>query len=239
MSLGNALATFTFLPIPFRRKVPLAQSLHFFPLVGAAVGSLNVLIYLGTERFFPEFLSCFMAVIFPEALGGWKLLRGVSEFTAGRRSDFGVDLHSPLKPGLQGYAILSAVILLKSSMLFLLPAEWRIRAVFVIPILGRCAFTLAAILGRFSENTGRKVIDNRRSIRAGILCVLLLMLLFQFPWRMALVSLALFATVTYGGAQWAASGGRRSFQALCVIAEAVEFFLLACLAAAFWFLAQS
>jgi len=239
MSLGNALATLTFLPIPFRRQIPLAQSLHFFPLVGAALGSLTVLAYLGTLRYFPEALSCLVAVVLPEALGGWKFLRGVSEFKAGRRTDFGAEFDSPSKPGLQGFAIMAAVIFLKTSILFLLPLEWRIRAVFVIPILGRCAFTLAAILGRFSESKSGKFLDNRRSIRAGMLCILLLMLLFQFPWRISLASMALFSIVTFGGTQWVISGGRRSFQALCVVAEAVELSLLACLAAAFWMLART
>ena len=83
MSLGNALGYLTVLPIPYKKHIPLLRSIHFFPLVGAGMGSLGVLFFLGTRSVLPDFVACILAVVALEALNGGTQLRGVAEMAAG------------------------------------------------------------------------------------------------------------------------------------------------------------
>ena len=71
MSLSNALSYLTVLPIPFKKHIPLNRSVHYFPLVGAGMGSIL------TMTSFPQRTS-------PVLRGKWVLseVLGVDEVRA-------------------------------------------------------------------------------------------------------------------------------------------------------------
>ena len=201
MSLGNALGHLTLLPLPYKKRVPLLRSIHYFPLVGAGMGSIGVLLFLGFKQIFPDALSCFLIIAVLEVLSGGAPLRGIVELTQGRRTYPGHGFDPGFKPDQRGLGIAGMLLFFKTMALIFIPGPWQIHAVFVLPILGHCAQTLAFVMGPShvpSDFLNDKLIARRR-VRAGFISVLLLSLLFLFPWRVAIPALALFAVIVLWG----------------------------------------
>ena len=202
MSLGNALGHLTLLPFPYKKHVPLLRSIHYFPLVGAGMGSIAVLFFLGVRHIFPGALSCFLTVAVLEVLSGGAPLRGIVEMTQGRRTYPGHGFEPGFKPDQRGIGIAGMLLFFKTTALILLPTrEWQTHAVFVLPILGHCAQTLALVMGpcRIPRGFLNDKLIARRRVRAGFISVLLLALLFLFPWRAAIPALALFLVIVFWG----------------------------------------
>src|SRR3989338_3612382 len=86
MSLGNALGYLTILPIPYKKHVPLLRSIHYFPLVGAGMGSAAGLLFLGARSLMPDFVACLLVLAALEGLGGGAWLRGAAEMFRGLRT---------------------------------------------------------------------------------------------------------------------------------------------------------
>src|SRR4051812_337623 len=86
MSLSNALSYLTVLPVPFKKHIPLNRSVHFFPLIGAAMGSILVLSLLTFKLFLPTILACMATVALWESMTGGIHLRAFAELVDGRRT---------------------------------------------------------------------------------------------------------------------------------------------------------
>ena len=86
MSLSNALSYLTVLPIPFKKHLPLNRSVHYFPLVGAGMGSVLVLALLVFKSLLPQYLACLATIAVLEAMTGGIHLRAVAELIDGRRT---------------------------------------------------------------------------------------------------------------------------------------------------------
>ena len=230
MSLGNAIGYLTAARVPARRQVPLALSLHYFPWVGAAVGSLSILFFLVANRFLPNALSCVLVVLFPQFLAGWGPWRGLAERVQQRRTFPGYGFHAGFRLDARGSGTLAAVFVIKWAALLVLPFEWQTRAVFVFPILGYCARTAAFLLSpvRGVEMTLPLA---RCRVRGGFLSGFLLFLVFLFPVRAAIPLLLLGA-----GGVWrlVRTSNRQSrgltLQTASAASELAEVLALACLA---------
>ena len=226
MSLRNALAYLTALRIPPRARTPLAHSVHYFPWVGAAIGSLNILIFLAVSRILPAPLACLIAVLLPQALIGFSTLRGVIEAERGTYTLPGHGFPPGFRLDPRGAGIALAFFCVKWAALLMLSADWRVRAVFLFPILGMCSRT-AAFLAEPPDVRPSGPFAARRRLRATYLSGLQLFLAFLFP-----VRAALFILITGAGITWWAwrAGQRRSrghtggitLQTAAVMSEAAE-----------------
>jgi cobalamin synthase len=192
VSLRNALAYLTALRIPPRARTPLAHSLHYFPWVGAALGSLNILVFLAVSRILPAPIACLVAVLLPQALAGFSPWRGAIESSRGVRTVPGHGFPPGFRLDVRGATLAATLFFMKWAALMLLTTDWRVRAVFVFPIFGMCARTAIFL----SEAPGHRPggpsgpFAARRRIRAAYLSGLELFLAFQFPVRAALFILA-------------------------------------------------
>lgn len=196
MSLGNAFSYLTILPIPYKRQVPLLRSVHYFPLVGAAMGSLLALLFVGTTRVIPNFLACILVIVLLEWMTGGRHLRAVGEMAMGRRTFPGHGLGPAQGYDKQGRLAMGLTLFLKIGGLILMPVAWQPYAVLLLPICGRCAQTLGIVFSRYRAFM-EKQIDHttvRRRIRAIFISVLLGFMLFLFPLRIGAI-LALEYTV--------------------------------------------
>jgi adenosylcobinamide-GDP ribazoletransferase len=201
MSLGNALGYLTLLPVPHKKHEPLLRSVHYFPLVGAGMGSLAVLFFLAIRHYVPNALACFLTVAGLEVLYGGTPLRGVAEMAQGRRTYPGHGFDPGFKLAARGLLSVAILLLVKVIALASLPRDWQTHAVFVLPIMGRCAQTLAFVLSPrlLPHPVSRDPAIPRRCVRAGLLSATLLLLLFLFPWEAALASMVLFALIAIQG----------------------------------------
>jgi cobalamin synthase len=196
VSLRNALAHLTALRVPPRTRTPLVHSLHYFPWVGAAHGSLNVLFFLAASRFVPTALATLFAVLVPALLAGFGPWRGVMEATRGLNTHPGHTFVPGFRPDLRGLSLIAGLIIIKWFSLMIMSPDWRVRAILIFPILGMCAHT-GAFLHSARMFPARGPFLARRRVRASFLSIVLLFLAFLFPLRAALFMLALGAFSTW------------------------------------------
>ncbi len=234
MSLGNALGYLTILPFPYKKRIPLLRSVHYFPLVGAGLGSIAVLFFLAAKHFVPDVLACFLTVAGLEVLYGGIPLHGVAEMAQGRSTYPGHGFDPGFKLEMRGFAAVAAVLVVKTASLMVLPRELQTRAVFLLPILGRCAQTLALAISR--HRLPKAVANDpkiaRRRVRASLWSATLLLLLFLFPWRAAVPALIVFGAVVLWGLKFFnARFQGLTLQTVSLLSELSETIVLASLAA--------
>jgi adenosylcobinamide-GDP ribazoletransferase len=197
MSLGNAFSYLTVLPVPFKRQVPLGRSVHFFPMIGAGMGSLSVLVFVGLKSFLPTWLACLAVVGFFELLTGGIHLRAVAELSEGRRTFAGSGFGPRIQRGWRAYAAVGAVLTLKAVALALIRPDWQPFAVLLSPILGRSSQALGIIFSRhrLAPPGPPDPAIRRRQIRALFFTGALLFVFLLFPWKAALILAAQYFVV--------------------------------------------
>lgn len=190
MSLSNALSYLTVLPIPFKKHIPLNRSVHFFPLVGALMGSLLVLAFLSFQALLPEFLACMATVALLEALTGGIHLRAVAELIDGRRTFPGSGFAPKPEYRWRGMTAVALVLFVKVAGLAHMRPEWQPFAVLLAPILGRSSQALGIIFSKHRLETAHGPKDpavRRRQKRALVFTAVLLCCLGLFPWKAAAI----------------------------------------------------
>ena len=190
MSLSNALSYLTVLPIPFKKHIPLNRSVHFFPLVGAGMGSLLVLAFLSFKAILPGWLACAATIAMLEALTGGIHLRAVAELLDGRRTFPGSGFAPKPEYHWRGLAAVAVVFLIKVNGLAHMRAEWQPFAVLMAPILGRSSQALGIIFSKHRLETARGPKDpavRRRQKRALVFTAVLLCCMGLFPWKAAAI----------------------------------------------------
>ncbi len=188
MSLRNALSYLTVLPIPFKKDLPLNRSVHFFPLVGAVMGSILVLSLLAFKTILPQFLACIATIGVLEAMTGGIHLRAFAELWDGRRTFPGSGFASKTDYGWKGAVAVGLLLLVKVASLAHMRGEWQSFAVLIAPILGRSSQCLGIIFSRNRMELSYAKPDlavKRRQIRALVFTGLLLASMALFPWRVA------------------------------------------------------
>lgn len=188
MSLGNALSYLTVLPIPYKRHIPLVRSVHFFPLVGAGMGSFLVLAFLAFKAVLPVYLACAAAVALLEAMTGGIHLRAVAELADGRRTFPGSGFAPKSEYHWRGIAAVAAVLAVKVGGLAQMRSEWQPFAVLLTPMLGRGSQALGIIFSRHRLESARGPKDpqvRRRKLRALVFTGALLCCMALFPWKAA------------------------------------------------------
>ena len=232
MSLRNAFAHLTALRIPPRTRVPLHHSLHYFPWIGMAQGSVNILAYLAAERVLPTPLACLFAVLLPQLLGGFGNWRGAMEAVQGRSTAVTHAFTPGFRPDWRGTGAVALIVLAKWSALWMLPPDWRVRAVLAYPVLGMSARTFLHLRDPVARAAKGLLLEGRR-VRAGFLSAALLFLIFLFPLRAALPALAAGALAVLAMQRVLRREDRRlSLQAVAASAEAAEVALLLTVVAA-------
>jgi adenosylcobinamide-GDP ribazoletransferase len=201
MSLGNALSYLTVIPIPYQRQEPLQRSVHFFPLVGAGMGSALVLGFVLLATYLPDALAVIGAVAGLEAMTGGRHLRAFAEFAEGRTTFAGHGFDSGFRWNWRGRLAVGSLLALKVFCLWSLPWEWQTTALLLAPILGRNAQTYGLVFSGYRRDDigGKDPAIRRRRIRAVFLGSALLCLFFLFPWNVALACLGWFGVVVVGG----------------------------------------
>lgn len=193
MSLSNALGYLTVLPIPFKKHVPLNRSVHFFPLVGAGMGSLLVLAFLTFQALLPTWLACAATVALMEAITGGIHLRAVAELMDGRRTFPGSGFAPKSEYHWRGMAAVALVLFVKVNGLAHMRPEWQPFAVLLAPILGRSSQALGIIFSKHRLESSHGPKDpavRRRRNRALIFIGVLLCSMGLFPWKAAAILIA-------------------------------------------------
>lgn len=190
MSLGNAFSYLTILPIPYKRQVPLLRSVHYFPMVGAAMGSLLAILFVGVTSVLPHFVACLLVIALLEWMTGGQHLRAVAELAMGKRTPpgHGFGRGAPIF-NRRGQLAMGLTLVLKAAALMLIPKAWQPYAVLLLPICGRCAQTLGIVFSRYRRPEADKLDAAvvRRRIRAVFFSALLGFLLFLFPLRIGAI----------------------------------------------------
>lgn len=240
MSLGNALGYLTLLPVPPKKSIPLLRSVHYFPMVGAAMGSLAVLFFLLTTRYFnlPNTVGCLLTVAFLEFLYGGAPLRDLVGMARGHRTYAGHGFTPDFPLRASGFLMVTAMLALKILSLAALPSEWQTHAVFMLPMIGRCSQTLSFVLSpqEIHKSFRRDRLIAQRRVRAGLWSLILLLLFFLFPLRVAFPALGLFALIQFVGLRRCNSYFKGlTLQTVSLLSETSEVALLVMLAiAAYW-----
>lgn len=189
MSLSNALSYLTVLPIPFKKHIPLGQSVHFFPLVGVGMGSLLVLAFVGLMAFVPPILACITVIALMEGMTGGIHLRAVAELVDGRRTFPGSGFGPRTEYHWKGLAAVVLVLIFKAVALAKTRTDWQPFAVLLAPILGRSSQALGIIFSRhrLSPKGRQDPALKRRQTRALFFTAALLCVFALFPWKVALI----------------------------------------------------
>jgi adenosylcobinamide-GDP ribazoletransferase len=190
MSLSNALSYLTVLPIPFKKHLPLKRSVHFFPLVGAGMGSVLVLFFLVFKAMLPLYLACIATVATLEAMTGGIHLRAVAELVDGRRTFPGSGFGPKPEYHWQGLTAVAMLLAVKVVSLAHARAEWQPFAVLLAPILGRSSQALGIIFSKHRLVTSKGPVDpevKSRQKRALLFTAVLLLSMGLFPWKVAAV----------------------------------------------------
>jgi adenosylcobinamide-GDP ribazoletransferase len=190
MSLSNALSYLTVLPIPFKKHIPLNRSVHFFPLVGAGMGSVLVLAFLACKALLPIYLACAAAIAILEAMTGGIHLRAVAELVDGRRTFPGSGFAPKPEYHWRGVAAVILLLFVKVNGLANMRPEWQPFAVLLAPILGRGSQALGILFSRHRLAPAGRPPDpvaRRRQIRALVFTLALMLCMALFPWRAAAI----------------------------------------------------
>jgi adenosylcobinamide-GDP ribazoletransferase len=187
MSIGNALSYLTVLPIPFKKHIPLNRSVHFFPLVGAGMGSVLVIALVGFSALMPVYLACICTIAVLEAMTGGLHLRAFSELVDGKRNYPGSGFSSKREYKWTGIAAVAVLLLVKVVSLAHTRADWQPFAVLLAPILGRSSQALGIIFSRH-RLAAKGPVDSavkRRQKRALVFTAMLMTLFALFPLKAA------------------------------------------------------
>jgi adenosylcobinamide-GDP ribazoletransferase len=190
MSLSNALSYLTVLPIPFKKQIPLNRSVHFFPLVGAGMGSVLVLAYLACKALLPGYLACAATVAIMESMTGGIHLRAVAELVDGRRTFPGSGFAPKPEYHWRGIAAVILLLFVKVNGLYHMRPEWQPFAVLLAPILGRSSQALGIIFSRQRLARAGAPLDQaarRRQVRALVFTMALMLCMALFPWHAAAI----------------------------------------------------
>lgn len=189
MSLSNALSYLTVLPIPFKKQIPLNRSVHFFPLVGAGMGSALVLAFLACQAILPSYLACAATIAILESMTGGIHLRAVAELIDGRRTFPGSGFAPKPEYHWRGIAAVVLLLFVKVNGLYHMRPEWQPFAVLLAPILGRSSQALGIIFSRHRLAAGvpKDQAARRRQTRALVFTIALMFCMALFPWQAAAI----------------------------------------------------
>jgi adenosylcobinamide-GDP ribazoletransferase len=161
----SALGLLTTLPIPVFENTTLGKSLAYFPAVGAILGALLALAYFLFGAIFPPLAASALVLTLWAILTGALHLDAVADSGDGLLSSVSrerrLEIMRDPRVGSFGVVALVLVLIIKSA------AIQSIFSVFLAPVLGRWAMTLAAafplaradgMAARFREGFGRREI---------------------------------------------------------------------------------
>ena len=193
MSLSNALSYLTVLPIPFKPETPLSRSVHYFPLVGAAMGSFLVIMAVALKAVLPLSLAITLLVLLLEIMTGGMHLRGLADAADDLKKigSYSARFVSP-PVGFLGLGVVTFTLLAKTASLLFMQESWQGYALLLTPILGRSAQALGLIFCRhqLAGDFAHREFIQRRRIRAFCFVLMLMSLTTLLPIKIAVLIVA-------------------------------------------------
>ena len=156
-----ALRFLTVFPIPGswgHAQEDLAGSVPCFPLVGLLLGALAGALAFGLSRTLPPLPASVLVVIALLAVSGGLHMDGLSDtadgFFSARRRERMLEIMRDSHIGAMGVMAIVCVLLLKAATLFSIPQRTVWRAVFLMPLAGRCALVVSMAVLPYARPEG-------------------------------------------------------------------------------------
>lgn len=161
----TALALLTIIPVPAHENTTLGKSLAYFPLVGAILGTILALAFYFSAAIFPNPVPSALTLTLWVILTGALHLDAVADSGDGLLSTISRERRLEIMhdPRVGGFGVVAVVLVL----ILKFAAMQNIFFIFLAPILGRWAMTLAAafplarsdgMAARFRNSFGRREI---------------------------------------------------------------------------------
>ncbi len=156
-----ALRFLTVFPIPGpwgHAQEDLAGSVPCFPLVGLLLGAGAGALALGLSRVLSPPPACVLVVIALLAASGGLHMDGLSDtadgFFSARRRERMLEIMRDSHIGAMGVMAIVCVLLLKVAALASIPQRTMWRAVFLMPVAGRCALVVSMAVLPYARTEG-------------------------------------------------------------------------------------
>ena len=156
-----AVRFLTVFPVPFgwgEDPEDLARSKPCFPVVGALIGVAAAGCAWALGRVLPDLLTAVLTAMLLVAVSGGLHLDGLSDtadgFFSSRPRKRILEIMKDSHIGAMGVIAIVSVMLLKVAALASMPAEHVWRAVFMMPIAGRCALVITIGLLPYARPEG-------------------------------------------------------------------------------------
>lgn len=158
------ILAFQFLTVfPIRTSVEvepgaLSGSMAYYPLVGAAQGAVLVAAYAGFSIFFPESITAALIILVLALTNGALHLDGFADtvdgLAGGGTPEERMRIMRDSATGAVGVVFVVLLLLLKYLAVRELPADARLQAVFLFPVVGRWAMVPMACWAPYARKEG-------------------------------------------------------------------------------------
>ncbi len=159
--LFAALGFLSIAPVPARwcgGKEPLARSLPWFPVVGLLIGIAAASLSHAMAFFLPPLPAAALLVIALMACSGGLHVDGLADtadgFFSSRSRERILEIMRDSRTGAMGAAAVASILVLKTAAVAAVPPDGLTRAVFLMPLAGRCALVWVMAGLPYARNGG-------------------------------------------------------------------------------------
>jgi len=231
----TALRFLTIIPVSWRAQDDdqyFNNCLIYFPIVGLLIGCIGYLGISLVQIFFPQQLVAVFAIIYLAFISGCLHLDGLSDSADGlfsaRPREKSLEIMKDSRVGAMGVVVVVCVLLGKYAALCAISADKLCLAVFLMPVIGRCAIIFVMAGQKYARQEGGigLLFYSDTSKRAAVIVVIGLVLLLSVvaSSHVVFILLSVLAT-TFVFAKWCKSriGGATgdTLGAVCELTEMV------------------
>lgn len=165
-----ALQFLTIIPVRIKRTFgerELAQSMFFFPLVGAVIGFVLAGVQSAAILAFPPLVVSVLLVMVLAVLTGGLHIDGLADTAdalfSGKDREAKLRIMKASDIGAMGSAAVAMFLMMKVALLGSMEPRIIISVLILMPVAGRCGMLLPALASRYartSDGTGRAFIGN-------------------------------------------------------------------------------
>lgn len=179
----SALSFLTIIPVPGKMSgssEDLGESIAFFPVVGLFIGLAAAFSDSFLFCFFPPLVRAVFCMLFMAFISKGLHLDGLADtadgFLSSRPRDRILEIMRDSRIGTMGAAALVSIMLLKTSALFSINGDLRIRALIMAPLAGRCSMSVIMAFFKYARKDGglASVFYEKATIKTGIVSALFL-----------------------------------------------------------------
>lgn len=146
----------------------------FFPLIGLLIGFLSYAFAALISMVFQPTVCCVLIVLFLVVISGGLHMDGLADtmdgFASSRSEVRMLEIMRDSRIGVMGVLSIIFIILLKVTFLFSMSHSFRMNAVVLMPLAGRCSVLIVMLLLNYvrQEGTGLVFSKNKRYIWLGL-----------------------------------------------------------------------